>query len=225
MFTGLIEETGSILNIRPGSKSTSVSIKASKVLEDANVGDSIAVNGICLTVTSKSADNFTADVMPETIKRTNLHRLTKGSKVNLERALKLGDRLGGHMVSGHIDSTGEIIKITPDENAVLIEIGLSSSLIPYIIEKGSVSIDGISLTVASVTKSSFTVSVIPHTKKMTTLEKAMSGQMVNIECDMIGKYIHSFVANSHLISTNYKDYKETEPSKLDMGFLASNGFL
>ena len=106
MFTGLIEETGSILNIRPGSKSTSVSIKASKVLEDANVGDSIAVNGICLTVTSKSADSFTADVMPETIKRTNLHRLTKGSKVNLERALKLGDRLGGHMVSGHIDSTG-----------------------------------------------------------------------------------------------------------------------
>ena len=225
MFTGLIEETGSILNIRPGSKSTSVSIKASKVLEDANIGDSIAVNGICLTVTSKSADNFTADVMPETIKRTNLHRLTKGSKVNMERALKLGDRLGGHMVSGHIDSTGEIIKISPDENAVLIEIGLSENLLPYIIEKGSVSIDGISLTVASVTKSSFTVSVIPHTKKMTTLEKAMSGQMVNIECDMIGKYIHSFVANSHLINTNYKDYKETEPSKLDMGFLASNGFV
>ena len=225
MFTGLIEETGSILNIRPGSKSTSVSIKASKVLEDANVGDSIAVNGICLTVTSKSADNFTADVMPETIKRTNLHRLTKGSKVNLERALKLGDRLGGHMVSGHIDSTGEIIKITPDENAVLIEIWLSENLLPYIIEKGSVSIDGISLTVASVTKSSFTVSVIPHTKKMTTLEEAMSGQMVNIECDMIGKYIHNFVTNSHLINTNYKDDKETEPSKLDMGFLASNGFL
>ena len=225
MFTGLIEETGSILNIRLGSKSTSVSIKASKVLEDANIGDSIAVNGICLTVTSKSADSFTADVMPETIKRTNLHRLTKGSKVNLERALKLGDRLGGHMVSGHIDITGEIIKITPDENAVLIEIGLSENLLPYIIEKGSVSIDGISLTVARVTKRSFIVSVIPHTKKMTTLEKAMPGQMVNIECDMIGKYIQSFFANSHLISTNYTDDKETEPSKLDMGFLASNGFL
>ena len=225
MFTGLIEETGSILNIRPGSKSTSVSIKASKVLEDANVGDSIAVNGICLTVTSKSADNFTADVMPETIKRTNLHRLTKGSKVNLERALKLGDRLGGHMVSGHIDSTGEIIKISPDENAVLIEIGLSSSLISYIIEKGSVSIDGISLTVASVTKSSFTVSVIPHTKKMTTLEKAMPGQMVNIECDMIAKYIYSFVTNSKILSSNLTEDNIEKPSKIDMNFLASNGFL
>ena len=225
MFTGLIEETGSILNIRPGSKSTSVSIKASKVLEDANIGDSIAVNGICLTVTSKSADSFTADVMPETINRTNLHRLTKGSKVNLERALKLGDRLGGHMVSGHIDSTGEIIKISPDENAVLIEIGLSASLIPYIIEKGSVSIDGISLTVASVTKRSFIVSVIPHTKKMTTLEKAMSGQMVNIECDMIGKYIQSFVANSKILSSNSTEDNIEKPSKIDMNFLASNGFL
>ena len=216
MFTGLIEEIGTIQSILKGTKSAKIVIQAKKVLEKVQLGDSIAVNGVCLTVTDFTSHSFAVDVMAETIGRTNLGDLTAGSKVNLERALRLGDRLGGHLVSGHIDGLGIIRDFKQEDNAVWVSISAPPEILKYIIQKGSIAIDGISLTVAYVDERVFKVSIIPHTKNVTTLLKKSPGDAVNLECDMIGKYIEGFL--------NFK--KSPAPNTgVDMDFLRENGFL
>ena len=191
MFTGIIEEVGKIKNIQGGTN-YKLTIAASKILEDIHLGDSIAVNGICLTAISWDNGSFTVDVMRETLERTSLHRLRAGSFVNLERALAANGRFGGHIVSGHIDGTGEIINIRRDANAVWYKIKTSEKIMEFIIEKGSIAIDGISLTVAKVDRSAFYVSVIPHTLENTILLRKKTGDIVNLENDIVGKYIKSF---------------------------------
>lgn len=217
MFTGLIEEVGSIKGLSKGAKSTVLTIQANEILDvTTKVGDSIAVNGVCLTVTSISKNQFTADVMNETLKRSSLGDLKTGDAVNLERAMAAGGRFGGHIVSGHIDGTGTVVKITEDDNAVWYTIKAETSILRYIVEKGSITIDGISLTVAGLTDSTFQVSTIPHTRKMTNLSTKTAGSAVNLECDIVGKYVERLM--------NFKVDEKTE-SKLDMNFLAENGFL
>lgn len=193
MFTGIIEEKGIIKNIRKNPTSAVITIQAEKVLEGTKIGDSIAVNGVCLTVTSMGKDFFTADIMHETLRRSSLSAATGGSLVNLERALQVGARFGGHIVAGHIDGTGKILGIRDDDNAVWYRISADSKLLRYIIEKGSVAIDGISLTVAEVRTDSFSVSVIPHTRANTTLSRKRIGDVVNIENDCIGKYVEKLM--------------------------------
>ncbi len=210
MFTGIIEEVGKIKNIQGGTN-YKLTIGASKILEDIHLGDSIAVNGICLTVISWDNGSFTVDVMRETLERTSLHRLRAGSFVNLERALAANGRFGGHIVSGHIDGTGEIINIRRDANAVWYKIKTSEKIMEFIIEKGSIAIDGISLTVAKVDRSAFYVSVIPHTLENTILLSKKPGDIVNLENDIVGKYIKSFT-------------DKNSNSPLCESFLKSNGF-
>jgi len=216
MFTGLVEEIGTIQSILKGTKSAKIVIQAKKILEKVQLGDSIAVNGVCLTVTDFTSHSFAVDVMAETIGRTNLGDLTAGSKVNLERALRLGDRLGGHLVSGHIDGLGIIRDFKQEDNAVWVSISAPPEILKYIIEKGSIAIDGISFTVAYVDERVFKVSIIPHTKDVTTLLKKSPGDAVNLECDMIGKYIERFL--------NFKE-SPTPKTGVDMDFLRENGFL
>ncbi|MGI5985168.1 MAG: riboflavin synthase [Clostridiales bacterium] len=189
MFTGIIEEIGHIQGLRKGGKSSVLSIGAEEIMQDIRLGDSIAVNGVCLTVTSFSQSGFTADVMHETLDRSSLGSLHIGSPVNLERALPANGRLGGHIVSGHIDGTGTISAIQKDDNAVWYTIKTNDRILRYVIEKGSIAIDGISLTVAKVQKDSFSVSVIPHTAKNTILPQKRIGDTVNLENDCIGKYV------------------------------------
>ena len=216
MFTGIIEETGTIKSIQWGSKSAILTIGASKILNDVKIGDSINTNGACLTVTSFNSQEITVDVMAETMRRTTLYTLSIGSKVNLERALKVNDRLGGHIVSGHIDGTGTIINIKKEDNAVWITIKTNPEILKYIIKKGSVTIDGISLTVAEINNEIFLVSIIPHTGLQTTLLTKHINDKVNIECDQVGKYIEKFILNQ-------KD--KNQHSSIDMEFLKENGFL
>ncbi len=210
MFTGIIEEVGKIKNIQGGTN-YKLTIAASKILEDIHLGDSIAVNGICLTTISWDNGSFTVDVMRETLERTSLHKLRAGSFVNLERALAANGRFGGHIVSGHIDGTGEIINIRRDANAVWYKIKTSEKIMEFIIEKGSIAIDGISLTVAKVDRSAFYVSVIPHTLENTILLSKKSGDIVNLENDIVSKYIKSFT-------------DKNSNSPLCESFLKSNGF-
>lgn len=210
MFTGIIEEVGKIKNIQGGTN-YKLTIAASKILEDIHLGDSIAVNGICLTAISWDNGSFTVDVMRETLERTSLHKLRAGSFVNLERALAANGRFGGHIVSGHIDGTGEIINIRRDANAVWYKIKTSEKIMEFIIEKGSIAIDGISLTVAKVDRSAFYVSVIPHTLENTILLRKKTGDIVNLENDIVGKYIKSFT-------------DKNSNSTLCESFLKSNGF-
>ena len=169
MFTGIVEEIGTIRKIDKGVSSCSITVQADKVLHGSQVGDSIAVNGVCLTATGISGNIFTADVMPETLRRSGLGQLTGGSRVNLERAMAAGGRFGGHIVSGHIDGTGTIRELKREDNAVWVTIDCSPKILRYIIEKGSIAIDGISLTVAYVDDTCFKVSIIPHTAGETTL--------------------------------------------------------
>ncbi|MFH1297233.1 MAG: riboflavin synthase [Bacteroidota bacterium] len=189
MFTGIIEEVGAVSSVRRGGKAIAMDVKAQRVLEGTRIGDSIAVNGVCLTLTALREDGFTVDVMPETMNRTTFHRLKEGSKVNLERALRLCDRLGGHLVSGHVDDTGRIMERRKEENAEWFRIETRDALLRYIVEKGSVAIDGISLTVAAMDNRSFSVSIIPLTQAETTILDKRTGDPVNIECDIIGKYV------------------------------------
>lgn len=189
MFTGIIEEIGRVERVTRGAKSCRLRIKAAAVLEDARTGDSICTSGVCLTVTKLEQDHFEADVMAETMRRTKLGSLTAGSRVNLERAMQLNGRFGGHIVSGHIDGTGTIRSVKTEENAVWLEISADRSLLRYIVEKGSIAVDGVSLTVASAGDSGFKVSVIPHTGRETTLLRQKAGDTVNLECDVIGKYV------------------------------------
>lgn len=196
MFTGIIEEVGQVKSIRRGAKSFTLEVNAQKVMEGTMVGDSIATNGVCLTVTSLTGQGFTADVMPETVQRTALAELKPGSEVNLERALSLQSRLGGHIVSGHVDATGRITDRRQDDNAVWLTVGCSSQTLRYIIEKGSITIQGVSLTVARVDDTSFAVSLIPHTQGATTLHNAKVGDMVNLENDVLAKYVEKLLGMS-----------------------------
>lgn len=204
MFTGIVEETGTVLK-----SGNPLVIKAKNILEDVHLGDSIAVNGICLTVTSFTDDTITLDVMNETYSRTNLRHIKYGTKVNLERAMSADGRFGGHIVSGHIDGTGILTDITSDGIAKWLTISADSSILKYIVLKGSVALDGVSLTVAYVDDKIFKVSVIPHTQSETTLLLNSEGYEINIETDIIGKYIEKF----------------TKPeSRITMDFLRENGF-
>lgn len=215
MFTGLIEEIGRVQSIVKSTKSARITINARKVLEEVKLGDSISTNGVCLTVTEFSSSSFVVDVMAETMRRSNLHKLSTGDEVNLERALRLGDRLGGHLVSGHIDGVGTIASYENEDNAVWVTIETPPEVLKYIVQKGSIAIDGISLTVAYVDEAVFKVSIIPHTKDVTTLLRKKAGDVVNLECDMIGKYVEKLLG-----------VKEQAPVKrgLDMNFLSEHGF-
>lgn len=196
MFTGIIEEIGKVERIQKNSRNCKLSIKASKILTDIHLGDSIAVNGICLTVTHFNHQAFTVDVMNETWSRTALTLLKNGSEVNLERALSVNGRLGGHVVTGHIDGTGKISSIKKDDNAVWYQINTQKEILDLIVEKGSITIDGISLTVAKVSKLNFSVSVIPHTLEQTILKSKQVGSTVNLENDILGKYVQKLMDNS-----------------------------
>ena len=193
MFTGIVEEKGTVRYMQLTGESGVLAVRAKKVLERTKIGDSIAVNGVCLTVTSLQPDGFTADVMAETIRRSSLGSCKAGSQVNLERAMAADGRFGGHIVSGHIDGTGQIESMRREENAVWVTIACTDKILDLIVEKGSICIDGISLTVALVTKRNFSVSVIPHTGEETTLLKKKAGDPVNLENDIVGKYIQKFV--------------------------------
>ncbi len=210
MFTGIIEEVGAVRNLSRGGQACSISISAKKILEGTKIGDSIAVNGVCLTVTSIDSSGFTADVMPETLRRSSLGNLTVGKSVNLERAMAANGRFGGHIVTGHIDGTGTIRAIQPEGNAVLFRISAGADLLRYVVEKGSIAIDGISLTVASVTVADFTVSLIPHTRAETSLREKRVGDRVNLETDILGKYVAKLIFPS---------------SGVTMDFLRETGFL
>jgi len=216
MFTGIIEEIGKIKNVSNSGDGASIIIQASKVLEDVNLGDSISTNGVCLTVNQFNSNSFRVDVMAETMRRSNLKDLKIGSKVNLERAVAVGTRLGGHMVSGHIDNVGVIEGYEKEDNAVWITVRPPQDLLKYIINKGSIAVDGVSLTVAYVDDSSFKISIIPHTKDATTLIGKGVGQLVNLECDLIGKYIEKLV--------NHKANSKEEKKDITMDFLAKHGF-
>ena len=216
MFTGIVEEMGQIRSIVRGASSAVLSIEANLILEDLKIGDSVAVNGVCLTATSIGAGGFTADVMHETLNRSSLGALQKGSHVNLERAMLANGRFGGHIVSGHIDGTGTIGSIQKDDNALLYTILADAKLLRYIVEKGSVTIDGISLTVADVQSDRFAVSLIPHTAKVTVLGEKRTGDIVNLETDIIGKYVEK------LMKPAVEETKQK--SGITMEFLAENGF-
>lgn len=216
MFTGIVEEKGKIRRISSGGVSAVVEISASKVLEGTRLGDSIAVNGICLTVTSIGRDYFTADVMAETMRRTSLSMCRAGSEVNLERAMIADGRFGGHIVSGHIDGTGTIASMKREENAVWVKINAGKPILDLIVEKGSIAIDGISLTVAEITDRDFSVSVIPHTGEETILLSKKPGDPVNLENDIIGKYVQK------LMSVSAEG--ENSESGISMDFLRECGF-
>lgn len=215
MFTGIVEEIGKIKRFNISGNSGCIEIEAKKVLEGTKIGDSIAVNGICLTVVSMSDSSFCADVMAETVRRSSLSELSDGDSVNLERAMAADGRFGGHIVSGHIDGTGVIVSKVQEENAVWVTIEAPEEILNYIVEKGSICIDGISLTVASVSDRDFKVSVIPHTGEETTLLKKKTGLKVNLENDIIGKYVGKLMNISG---------GEKKASNITMDFLIENGF-
>ena len=226
MFTGIVEEIGTIRKIDKGVSSCSITVQADKVLHGSQVGDSIAVNGVCLTATGISGNIFTADVMPETLRRSGLGQLTGGSRVNLERAMAAGGRFGGHIVSGHIDGTGTIRELKREDNAVWVTIDCSPKIL-NIIEKGSIAIDGISLTVAYVDDTCFKVSIIPHTAGETTLLDGKPGKVVNLENDVVGKYVEKLLMPYKGDDTDEKlsNGNASDRSGLDMKFLAENGFM
>lgn len=196
MFTGIIEEIGVLKERRDGSHSCTLTVRCEKILEGTKIGDSIAVNGTCLTVTKLNADSFDVDVTPETMRRTAFSIVRVGSKLNLERALRIGDRLGGHLVSGHVDFVGKLIKKEQEGNAVNLTFSVPEQWMKYILAKGSIAIDGVSLTIAKKQSNSFFVSLIPHTGEMTILLLKQIGDSVNIECDCIGKYIEQLIGHN-----------------------------
>jgi riboflavin synthase len=216
MFTGLIEEIGEIKSIEKAAKSARITIKSEKVLQGIKIGDSICTNGVCLTVTEFSNNTFSVDVMAETVRSSNLGKLKPGYKVNLERALRLSDRLGGHIVSGHIDGIGTIVDLQSEENATWVSVKTTKDILKYIVHKGSITIDGISLTVAYVDDNIFKVSIIPHTKGETTLVIKKIGDEVNLESDMMAKYVEKLLKYDESV-------KEKKPISMD--FLKENGFV
>ena len=232
MFTGIIEELGTVERVTRGRVSAVLAIRAEAILSDLKIGDSVAVNGVCLTATSLTGHGFTADVMHETLDRSSLAGLGPGSPVNLERAMAADGRFGGHIVSGHIDGTGQIESMRREENAVWVTIACTDKILDLIVEKGSICIDGISLTVAAVTNRNFSVSVIPHTGEETTLLKKKAGDAVNLENDIVGKYVQKFVdigRNSGADRGKAEDGKDAGDSTkgnsgLSMEFLQKYGF-
>ena len=214
MFTGIIEEIGTVSSVKQSGSSSFIEIQAKKVLEDVHIGDSIAVNGVCLTVTHFDSGVFRADVMNETLSRSSLGKLTSGSPVNLERAMAANGRFGGHIVSGHIDGTGTVTDIKNDGIAVWYTVSAAPELLHYIVEKGSIAIDGISLTVAKVTETSFSVSIIPHTAAQTILGSRKVGDIVNLENDIIGKYVEKLM----------KPAESPKTGGITMEFLMKNGY-
>lgn len=210
MFTGIVEEIGLVKSIKRGAKSFTLCIAADKVLQGTRIGDSIAANGVCLTVTNIGSGCYYADVMPETMRCTNFAGLGVGSRLNLERALAVGDRLGGHIVSGHIDGTGRVANLERDDNAIWVTIAASPEIMKYIVMKGSIAIDGVSLTVAYVDSGTFKVSVIPHTQEQTTLTSKKVGDIVNLENDMLARYVEKLM--------------KRESGGLSLEFLKENGF-
>lgn len=202
MFTGIIEEVGKIERIQNGSHSAVLHIQAQKILDDLKIGDSVAVNGVCLTVTSFHKQGFSADVMHETLNRSALALLQTGSRVNLERAMPVDGRFGGHIVAGHVDGMGKVMRIEQDDNAVWYTVQAAESVMKYIVEKGSIAIDGISLTVAKVETAYFSISAIPHTVRETTLKERRIGDAVNLETDIIGKYVEKLLCPKAVFQPN-----------------------
>jgi len=217
VFTGIVEELGIVRTLLLLPESGQLTLEGIKVLNGTQIGDSIAVNGVCLTVIRQTEREFTVDVMAETLAKTNLAELKNGSRVNLERALQLQTRLGGHLVSGHIDGVGNIRRITPWGIAQVYEISAPPTLLSYMLPKGSIAIDGISLTVIDVESEYFTVSLIPHTFEQTTLGFKGIGASVNLETDLIGKYVARFMGMTTPSSKNKPD--------LSLGFLTEHGFI
>ena len=189
MFTGIIEEIGTVERVQRGRYSAVLTIRAHTVLEGTKIGDSIAVNGICLTVTALGGGSFSADVMHETLNRSALAGLSSGTPVNLERAMPAGGRFGGHIVAGHVDGVGTIRRVRRDDTAVWYTVAAPPQVLRYVVEKGSIAVDGVSLTVAAVTETGFSISAIPHTVAQTTLRERREGSAVNLEADIIGKYV------------------------------------
>ena len=217
MFTGLVAELGTVQRLARQGNSYHLTVGAKKVLENLKIGDSVAVNGACLTVVRMDDSGFTADVMPETVRLTNIGSLQPGSKVNLERTLRLCDGLDGHIVSGHVEGLGTIYEQRPEGIAVVVTISTPPELLKYIIKKGSIAIDGISLTVTEVTDTSFSVSLIPHTAKETTLGLKKVGDSVNLETDILGKYVERMLT--------WHQKQEGKTDTLDMNMLLENGFV
>lgn len=216
MFTGIVEEKGIIKSINKGSNSSKLIIEGNKIFSQLQLGDSVAVNGVCLTVCSFTGKTFEADVMGETLSRSSLGSLEQGSRVNLERAMAANGRFGGHIVSGHIDGMGTIVSMTPDEIATWVKISTKPEIMKYIVQKGSIAIDGVSLTVAKVGIDDFQVSLIPHTGKETTLLSKKTGDTVNLENDIIGKYVEKLLGIGQ--------EQEKKESNITMDFLIKNGF-
>lgn len=214
MFTGLIEEIGSVRRVVSGAEWGSIAIACKDILPGTKIGDSIAVNGVCLTVTTLQKDGFTADVMAETLRRSDLGALRQGDPVNLERAMAADGRFGGHIVAGHVDGTGTLVRKKQEGNAMVLTIAADPALLYEIVEKGSITIDGVSLTVVSVNQENFTVSIIPHTGAQTILLDKKTGDPVNLETDVIAKYIRRFTTPQ----------KEEKKSGLTLSFLQENGF-
>jgi len=218
MFTGIIEEIGTLSRIERAAGSCHLTIAATKVLDDCKLGDSIAVNGVCLTVTRQYSDGFAADVMAETMRKTNLETLKVSDRLNLERSLRLSDRLGGHIVAGHVDEVGTIVELKQEDIATLMTVGVSPALMRYIAPKGSVCVEGVSLTVTDVSNAGFQVSLIPFSKKNTTLGLKRVGNATNVEIDMLARYVERLI--------KYRSEEPTERiSKVDEGFLRTHGFL
>lgn len=219
MFTGIIEGLGTITAVRPADQGRRLSIEADFVMDRTGIGDSIAVNGACLTAVRVSGRQFDVDVSPETLQRTTLGETRVGTRLNLERALRLSDRLDGHLVSGHIDGTGTLTHRKTTGNAIFIGFSVPESLARYMIKKGSIAVDGVSLTINTCDARGFEVCIIPHTAQLTTIGQKKAGERVNIETDIIGKYVERLLSAQQ----NNGDLKKTEP--LDMQFLAKTGFL
>ncbi len=220
MFTGIIEGSGTITKILPVGQGKRLTLDADFVLDQTKIGDSISVSGACLTVVFSEGKRFKVDISPETLTKTTFVKTKVGDRVNLERALRLSGRIDGHFVSGHIDDTGTIKQRKMIGNTIVVTIGISESLVRYMIKKGSVAVDGISLTINNFDSKSFDVSIIPHTAKMTTIGSKKVGDLVNIETDMIGKYVERFV-----IENKYADVKEKNGKPVNMQFLVKTGFI
>lgn len=220
MFTGIIEGLGTIKEIKPAGQGKRLILEADFVLDQAKLGDSIAVSGACLTVVILEGKRFHVDVSPETLKKTTLGKAKVGNRVNLERALRLSDRIGGHLVAGHIDGLGSIKQKNMAGNSIAVTIGVPESITRYMIKKGSVAVDGISLTINNFSRDSFEVSIIPHTAKMTTIGFSKIGDLVNIETDMIGKYVERFI-----LERKPNNREEETGGGVNMQFLAKTGFI
>ena len=220
MFTGLVEELGKVWAVSRGAHSIRLTVGAEKVLTDVKIGDSIAVDGACLTVVEFDSRNFTVDIMPETYDRTTLSSRKPGESVNLERTLRVGDRLGGHIVSGHIDATGTIVSVTPRDNANILRIQIPASIGAFVIPQGSVAVDGVSLTIVDCGEDWFEVSLIPHTWDVTVLSRKQAADRVNVETDVLGKYVHRLL---HCGGQTGKTNTAAKP--IDTGFLMKHGFM